>query len=157
LRPGIPIERGHAFRTKAATCSDEGGRGRCRHEELNSGFLGGVKLGALCGDLAHAVSLECEAVSVVNEAVEDGVGDGGIGDDLVPAVDRHLAGDDGRSALVAVVYDFEEIATLLAGERGEAPVVEDEEIDPRQHLEEPCIAPVAAGERERLDSRGSRW
>jgi hypothetical protein len=49
---------------------------------------------------------------------------------------------------VAVVYDFEEIATLLAGEWGEAPVIEDEEIDPRQHLEEPCIAPVAAGERE---------
>ncbi|HKG00944.1 MAG TPA: hypothetical protein VKB15_10005, partial [Xanthobacteraceae bacterium] len=27
LRPGIPIERGHAFRSKAATCSGEGGRG----------------------------------------------------------------------------------------------------------------------------------
>jgi hypothetical protein len=26
LRPGIPIERGHAFRSKAATCSDEGGK-----------------------------------------------------------------------------------------------------------------------------------
>jgi hypothetical protein len=24
LRPGIPIERGHAFRSKATTCSDEG-------------------------------------------------------------------------------------------------------------------------------------
>ena len=27
LRPGIPIERDHAVRSKAATCSDEGGRG----------------------------------------------------------------------------------------------------------------------------------
>jgi hypothetical protein len=27
LRPGIPIEHDHAFRSKAATCSDEGGRG----------------------------------------------------------------------------------------------------------------------------------
>jgi hypothetical protein len=26
LRPGIPIERGHAFLSKAATCSDKGGR-----------------------------------------------------------------------------------------------------------------------------------
>jgi hypothetical protein len=26
LRPGIPIERGHAFRSKAATFSDEGDR-----------------------------------------------------------------------------------------------------------------------------------
>jgi ferritin-like metal-binding protein YciE len=38
---------------------------------LNSGCLGGVKLGALGSDLAHAVSLECEAVSVVNEAVHE--------------------------------------------------------------------------------------
>ncbi len=70
-------------------------------------------------------------MGVVDEAIEDGVGDGGIGDDLVPVLDWHLAGDDGRSALVGIVDDFEEIATLLAGERGEAPVVEDEEIDSR--------------------------
>ena len=151
MRPGIPIERGHAFRTKAATCSDEGGRGRCRHEELNSGFLGGVKLGALCGDLAHAVSLECEAVSVVNEAVEDGVGDGGIGDDLVPVVDRHLAGDDGRTALMAVIDHFEEIATLIAGEGSKPPIVEYEKIDTRERLEEASIASVAASERESLE------
>ena len=83
------------------------------------------------GDLSHAVSLECEAVCVVDETVEDGVGDGGIGDDLVPVIDRHLAGDDGRSALMPVVDDLEQIATLFAGERSEAPVVEDEELDPR--------------------------
>jgi hypothetical protein len=64
-------------------------------------FRGGVKVGALGGDLSHAVSLECEAVGVVDEPVEDGVGDGGIGDDLVPVLNRHLAGDNGRSALVA--------------------------------------------------------
>ena len=49
----------------------------------------------------------------------------------MPIFDRHLAGDDGRSALVAIVDDFEEIATLLAGERREAPIVKDEQIDPR--------------------------
>jgi hypothetical protein len=118
---------------------------------LNSGFLGGVKLGALGSDLAHAVSLECEAVSVVDEAVEDSVGDGGIGDDLVPVVDRYLAGDDGRTALMAVIDDLEEIATLLAGERGEPPIVEDEEIDARERLEQSSIASVAAGEREGLE------
>src|SRR6266545_2133469 len=49
---------------------------------------------------------------------------------------------------MAVVDDLEEIATLLASERGEPPIVEDEEIDPRQHLEKPSIASVAARERE---------
>jgi hypothetical protein len=90
-------------------------------------------------------------VGVVDEAVEDGVGDGGIGDDLVPVLDRHLAGDDGRSPLVTIIDDFEEIAALLAGERGEAPIIEDEQVDPRQHLEEPRIASVAAGERQSLE------
>jgi hypothetical protein len=41
----------------------------------------------------------------------------------MPIFDRYLAGDDGRSALVTIVDDFEEIATLLAGNRSEAPVV----------------------------------
>jgi hypothetical protein len=62
----------------------------------------------LGNDLSHAVSLECEAVGVVDEAIEDGVGDVGVGDDLVPVLDRHLAGDDGRAALV-VVDDLEEM------------------------------------------------
>jgi hypothetical protein len=105
----------------------------------------------LGGDFSHAVSLEDEAVGVVDEAVEDGVGDGGVGDDLVPMLDRHLTGDDGRSALVAIIDDFEEITTLVAGERGEAPIIEDEQVDPREHLEEPRIASVAAGERQSLE------
>src|ERR1700682_3126389 len=131
LRPWIPIERDHAVRSKAATCSDEGGRVSLPAFGVGSDFLGCVKFGALRSDLSHAVSIECEAVSVVDEPVEDGIGDGRIGHDVVPIFDRHLAGDDGRSALVAIVDDFEEIATLLAGERREAPIVEDEQIDPR--------------------------
>jgi hypothetical protein len=81
-------------------------------------FLSNVKIGALSGDLAHAVPLEGEAMGVVDETVEDGVGDGGI-DDLMPVLDRYLAGDDGRSALVAIVDDLEEVATSLAGQRSQ--------------------------------------
>lgn len=38
----------------------------------------GVKLGWLGGELSHAVSIQGEAVGVVHEAVEDGVGDGRV-------------------------------------------------------------------------------
>jgi hypothetical protein len=55
-------------------------------------------------------------VSVVDEPIEDGIGDGRVGDDLVPIFDRDLAGDDGRSALVSIIDDFEEIATLVCTE-----------------------------------------
>jgi hypothetical protein len=34
-------------------------------------------------------------VGIVDETIENGVGDGGIGDNLVPVIDRYLAGDDG--------------------------------------------------------------
>ena len=40
-------------------------------------------------------------MGVVDEAVEDGVGIGWVADDLVPFVDRDLAGQDGRAAAVS--------------------------------------------------------
>ena len=83
------------------------------------------------GDLSHAVSPEDEAVCVVDETVENGVGDGGIGDDLVPVIHGNLAGDDGGATLMPVVDDLEEIAALVAGERSYSPVVEDEKFDAR--------------------------
>jgi hypothetical protein len=62
---------------------------------------------------AHALAGQVDAIGIVNEAVEDSVGDGGIADDFIPVVDGDLAGDDGRAALVAVLDDLEEIAALI--------------------------------------------
>ena len=45
--------------------------------------------------LSHAFSGKLKAVSVVNEAVEDGVAESGVTDDVVPKFDGDLAGDDG--------------------------------------------------------------
>jgi hypothetical protein len=74
-----------------------------------------------------------EPVGVVNEAVEDGVGEGRIADDLAPLLDRNLAGDDRRSTLMAVFEDFEEIALFGLGERRQAPVVQDQELGWRRN------------------------
>ena len=67
----------------------------------------------------------------MDETVENGVGDGWVGDHLMPMVDRDLAGDDGRATLMAVVDDLKEIATLVGGERSQSPVVEDEKLNSR--------------------------
>ena len=75
-----------------------------------------VKSGALGGGFAHALAVEGEPVRVVHEPVEDGVGDGRIGDRLVPVIDRQLAGHDGRAAVVPIVDDLEEVAALLRGQ-----------------------------------------
>lgn len=92
---------------------------------MGSGGGFGVKSRASGGSFSHALSAELEAVRVVNEAVQDGVGESGIADRVMPALHRELAGDDGCFPAVAVLEDFEEVAPLGGGERREAPVVEE--------------------------------
>ena len=41
----------------------------------------------------HRMTVEFEAVSVVDQAVEDGICESGLVDDVVPGRDRELAGD----------------------------------------------------------------
>jgi hypothetical protein len=58
-------------------------------------------------------------MSVVDEAVEDGVGIGRIADDLMPFVDWDLAGQDCRAATIAFFGDLVEIAAGAGVERFE--------------------------------------
>src|SRR5271170_5811928 len=67
---------------------------------------------------------------------------------IAPLLDRNLAGDDRRNTLMTVFEDFEEIALLGLGERRQAPIVQDQELDARETFEQ---ASVAAGERQRLE------
>jgi hypothetical protein len=47
---------------------------------------------------SHAVALEHDAVGVVNDPVENGVGDGGVCNQVMPSGHRGLGGDDGGFA-----------------------------------------------------------
>ena len=47
--------------------------------------------------LAKTVALELHAMGVVEDAVEDGVGESGLADQVMPAVDRDLTGNQGSS------------------------------------------------------------
>src|ERR1700676_2921697 len=98
---------------------------------------------------SQAFASELDPIGVVDEAVEDGVGDGGAADHLMPSGDRHLAGEEDRSDLHAVLDDFEEIARLLGAERFRPPIVEDEELGLAERAHELGVAAVAAGERQR--------
>ena len=83
----------------------------------------------------------------MDEAVEDGIGDCRIDDDLVPMIDGELAGHDCRAAAVAIVDDFEQVAALLGGQRCQPPIVEDQKLDTGEALEEAYIASIAACQR----------
>ena len=87
--------------------------------------------------LSEALSFEFDAVGVVDEAIEDCVGDGGISDNFVPAIDGQLAGDDDRTSFISVLDDLEQIAALIGVERLRSPVIKNEQIetgDSTQHL-----------------------
>jgi hypothetical protein len=50
--------------------------------------------GLLCFGTPQGVAFECDAVSIVNEAIEDGVGVGRISDQGVPFWYRNLASNE---------------------------------------------------------------
>lgn len=71
-------------------------------------------------------------MGVLDEPVEDGVGDGRVGDDAVPKLERQLAGDDGGAKHRPVVDHLEKVAAFSRGEGREAPIVEDDKVGPSQ-------------------------
>jgi hypothetical protein len=101
------------------------------------------------------VTGEIEPVRVVDDAVEDCIGVGGIADQLVPFVDGDLAGDDRRSAAVAFFENLEEVVARGSVERLEPPVVEDEELHATERALDAGIATIAAGEREVSEQLGN--
>src|SRR4249920_251367 len=68
-----------------------------------------------------------------------------IADDLMPSLHRELAGDQRRTAAIAILDDLHQIPPLVGGEPVWAPVVEQQQIDPGEHAEQPCEAAVALG------------
>ena len=62
--------------------------------------------------LSHAFSGELKAVSVVNEAIQDGVAECWIADNVVPMFDWDLAGNDGGGATVAIIEDLQKVVAV---------------------------------------------
>jgi len=63
--------------------------------------------------IAQRRPIEIQPVGGVHQAIEDGVSDGRICDQLVPMLDGDLAGDDRGASAVTVVDDVEQVASLL--------------------------------------------
>ena len=95
---------------------------------------------------AHGRALEFEAVSVVDDAVEDGVREGGFADDVVPGFDGQLAGDHDRSAAIPFFDDFHQVAALCGGEPVRSPVIQDQQLSFRDAAEQAGKATITVGQ-----------
>lgn len=84
----------------------------------------------------------------MDEPIEDGVAKRGVADELVPVVDRHLAGDE-RGAPSAAIFDhFEQITALAIAEWSQAPIIEDEQVGLRELLEQASVRAIAPRRRQ---------
>ena len=84
----------------------------------------------------------------MDEAIEDGIGKGGIADEIVPGLDGKLAGYQRRRAAMPILDDLHEIVALACVETIGTEVVEDQQIDRGQRTEETVEAAVAVAELE---------
>ena len=92
--------------------------------------------------LSHGGSIEFDSVGVVDYAVKDGIGEGGFANNLVPLVDRELAGNQDRCILVPIFDDFHEIPSLVSIESIRPPVIQDQQIGFDQSPEQARVASV---------------
>jgi hypothetical protein len=76
---------------------------------------------------AVAVALEGDDFGVVDEPVDHGGGDDLVAEDLAPAAERLVAGDDERGAFVAAADELEEQVRGLGLERDVADLVDDQQ------------------------------
>ena len=67
---------------------------------------------------AAARALELDALGVGHDAIENGVGEGRLADDVVPAADRQLACEQGRGAAIAILDDLEQVPAGSGRRRG---------------------------------------
>ena len=68
--------------------------------------------------LSHGSSFQLNSVSIVNQSIQNGIGDRRISDMVVPVFHRELARDKGRGIAVAVFDDFQKISSLGVGQGG---------------------------------------
>ena len=93
--------------------------------------------------LAHrARPFELETIGVVDEAIEDGIGEGWLADEVVPGFDGELTGDQRRGAAMAILDDLHEIASLAGVEAVGTEIVQNEQIDLGQRAEEASEAAI---------------
>ena len=91
----------------------------------------------------------------MDDAIEQAVGQGGIGEASEPVGHRDLGSDEGRKAAEAVIEDFEQVAGFSRGERVTHPVVEDQQVDLGQGGEQGGIRAVAVGLRQLVEQARS--
>lgn len=93
----------------------------------------------------------------LHDAVQDGVGDGGIADPGVPVLDRQLAGDDGALGAGAVVDDLQKVRARHAVDGAHTSIVQHKYIGLRQLQQPLAEGATAVADAQFFLQTGMRW
>jgi hypothetical protein len=95
---------------------------------------------------ARRVTFQFDLVCIMDQAIQNTVGQGRVADLFVPALDGDLAGQDGRAQLVAIVANFQKVAALGFCQRRVDPIVNHQYIDLGQASQKAAQAAVGTGQ-----------
>ena len=84
----------------------------------------------------------------MDDTIEDGVGHRRIAQMLMPAIARELTRDDRGPPAITVLKDLQQVLAVGVLEPDEAPIIEDQHIDPRETRQHDRVRPVPMRERE---------
>ena len=87
-------------------------------------------------------------MGIVDETIEDGVGQGWVADRFVPVLEGQLVGDYCGGVATAIFEDFQEVTALRGCEDGKAPIVDDQHFHEGDGFEDAFVAAIATGKRE---------
>src|SRR6202008_3018785 len=96
--------------------------------------------------LARRVPLQFDLVGVMNQPIQNTVGQRGVADLFMPSLNRDLAGEDGGPQLVAIFANFQEIAAFSVRQGSIGPIVDDQHVDLGQTTQEAAQAAIGAGQ-----------
>jgi len=81
-------------------------------------------------------------MGIVNQAVQDGICDGGIADMIMPVFYGELTGNEGGCITVTLLDEFEELSSFGVVQRGQAQVIEDKEVRFGEFFHETSITAI---------------
>lgn len=139
---GIARRQATSFRLRRETDT------RLREMDAEARSLAVLLAGFAGTFLANRLAAQLDAIGIVNHPVHDAVGNAGIANLFVPVRNRHLTGEDRRTALVTVVADLEEIAAFTIFQRRHSEVIQYQNVDTRKLHQQLADASVGACHRQ---------
>ena len=87
----------------------------------------------------------------MNQPVHDGIGNRRISDVIMPVFHRELAGNKGRGIAVAIFDHFEKVSSFRIGQRGQAQIIQDEEMGFGESLHKTAVGAIGPGESDLIE------